>query len=474
MDLYVGNLGPNRLYRNNGDGTFEDVTDTAGVAGDEWTTSSVFADLDQDALPDLYVANYTDREETARTECGTSDAHRACTPDVLTAADHRCYLNSGDGTFRDITATCGILGTAGKGLGLVAWDFLETGRLGLFVANDTTPDFLFLSDSNTLDGTPQFRNEAVVRGVAYDADGNPQASMGVAAGDVTGDGRIDLMITDFYASGNSLFSQDTDGYFDDLSKSFGVHAPSLTMLGFGCHFADLDSDGWNDLLVINGHVDQPDSGQTSDRMQPQLFHNHQGKRFAEIAVDQLGAYFQGRYLGRGLALLDWNRDGRTDFAVSNLQAAFSLVTNATPAKLPSLLVRLVGTAGCREPTGATIRLLEVQPEQVRLQTAGDGFLVTNERRHTFAVPADQRSVRVEVRWPSGAVAGIQGLANERGSTAAGGRRRAAEPRGRPSGAQLWELLLHVDRVPANRFAGVFGVEAGGGPLHQRRNSGFPW
>ncbi|HUQ71545.1 MAG TPA: FG-GAP-like repeat-containing protein, partial [Planctomycetaceae bacterium] len=400
-DLYVGNKGPNPLYRNNGDGTFTDVTDEAGVAGNDWTTSSVFADFNGDSLPDLYVLNYTLIDETARKECGTPEQQKACTPDVLPAADDRCYINLGDGRFRDVSREAGILLPDGKGLGVVAWDFGGTGHLGLFVANDTTPNFLFINDGPDAAGIPKFREEGVVRGVAYDIDGNAQASMGIAAGDVTGDGRIDLCLTDFFGSAIALYAQRADGFFDDVTRPYGLREPSLWMLGFGCHFGDFDGDGWDDLLVTNGHVDQTSSRGTPDRMPPQLFQNRQGRRFAEVPADRLGPFFQQGYLGRGLALWDWNRDGRTDAAISHLHAPAAILTNRTAARGQPLVVRLIGRRGCREPTGATVTLVDGERTQVRLMTAGDGFLATNERRLLFSVAAGRPAVELLVRWPDG-------------------------------------------------------------------------
>jgi tetratricopeptide (TPR) repeat protein len=402
-DLYIGNLEPNRLYHNNGDGTFEERAVEAGVAGDEWTTSSVFADLSGDGLPDLHVLNYTLRDETAAKECGPVGNRKACTPDVLPAAADRCYLNLGDGQFRDISANVATRGELGKGLGVIAWDFEGTGKIGLFVANDTTPDFLLLHDGVDDAGAPRLRDEGVLRGVAYDTDGNVQASMGVAAGDITGDGRIDLLITDFYSSGNCLFSQNSTGLFEDLSHVAGIHQPSLSVLGFGCQFADLDGDGWQDLLVTNGHVDQMTRHGGPDRMPPHVFRNQGGETLDFVAASELGPFFAQGYLGRGMATLDWNRDGRTDAAISQLHGPAALLTNDTPSESKPLTVRLMGTTGCREPIGATVTLLNIAPPQIRLQTGGDGFLVTNEHTHTFAIPRGQESASVEVRWPNGKV-----------------------------------------------------------------------
>lgn len=421
-DIYVGNKGPNRLYCNNGDGTFSDVTSVSGTASNEWTTSSVFADLNGDSLPDLYVLNYTLLKETAEKNCFSANGDpMACSPDLLISDADRCYLNLGDGSFRDISKDAGIDTTDGKGLGIVAWDFAGDGRLGIFVANDTTPNFLFMNQGLNPHGVPQFREEALVRGIALDSDGNALASMGVAAGDANGDGRIDLFVTTFFGESKVLFAQREDRFFDDLTRPFDLRNPGFWMLGFGCQFADLDGDGWEDLISTNGHVDQQSSKGDPDRMPPQVFQNLRGRRFAEIPQARLGKFFQGRYLGRGLAVLDWNRDGRTDVGISHLHAPVALLTNNTPAAGQPLVVRLIGRTGCREPTGASVRMKTkaddrlaspenttdrksthgLPMETVRLQTGGDGFLVTNERRLHFSVPADQSVVDLEVRWPGG-------------------------------------------------------------------------
>ncbi len=401
-DIYVGNKGPNRLYHNNGDGTFHDVTDTAGVAGQEWTTSSVFADFTGDGLPDLYVANYTLLDETTRKECQREGGEpMACTPDVLPAEHDRCYLNLGDGTFRDVSQASGVRVPDGKGLGVIAWDFEGTGRLGLFVANDTTPNFLFLNRGTDSDGAPRFSEEGIVRGVAFDVDGNAKASMGVAAADVTGDGRIELFITTFFGESNTLYSQRPDGFFDDLTRPFTLRDSGFWLLGFGCQFVDLDGDGWDDAIATNGHVDQRSSRGDPDRMPPQVFRNLGGKRFEEVPRHELGPFFQGHYLGRGLATLDWNGDGKADAAISHLHAPFALVTNHTPSPNRQLVVRLTGRSGCLDPTGAIVRVRSGSREQIRLQTAGDGFLVANERRLSFAIPRDGQVDELEVRWPAG-------------------------------------------------------------------------
>ena len=401
-DLYIGNKGPNRLFRNNGDGTFEDVSTSAGVAGDEWTTSSVFADFTGDGLPDLFVLNYTKLLETTQKECRDSEGRmKSCTPRQLPSEQDKLYVNRGDGTFRDATETAGIVTPEGRGLGVIVWDFNGDGRLDIFVANDTSANFLWMNQGTDANGVPRFQEEGVARGIAFNLEGHATASMGVAAGDANGDGQLDLFITNFFAESNTLFSLGEGGFFSEQARDMNLREASFWMLGFGCQFADFDGDGWEDLIVTNGHVDQQSARGDSDRLPPQLFHNEQGRRFTEVPGESLGPFFQGRYLGRGLAKFDWNRDGRPDVGISHLHAPFALLTNRTVPVGRPLTIRLIGRNGCREPIGAKVTLHAGTSRTVRFLTAGDGFLVTNERILSFTVPHGRETIRLEVDWPGG-------------------------------------------------------------------------
>lgn len=401
-DIYVGNKGPNRLFHNNGDGTFDEISDRAGVAGNEWTTSSVFADFTGDGLPDLYVLNYTKIPETTQKECrDAAGALMSCTPRQLPSEQDKLYVNRGDGTFRDVSEAAGILAPEGRGLGVVVWDYTGDGLLDIFIANDTSANFLWVHQGTDSEGIPHFQEEGVVRGVAFNQDGHATASMGVAAGNANGDGQIELFITNFFAESSTLFSLRSGGFFEEQTRQMNLRASSFYMLGFGCQFADLDGDGWEDLIVTNGHVDQKSSRGDPDRLPPQVFRNQQGRRFTEVPGDQLGAFFQGRYLGRGLAKLDWNRDGQADIGISHLHAPFALLTNRTPPAGRLLNVRLIGRSGCREAIGATVTVDSDHSRIVRFLTAGDGFLVTNERSLSFALPQERETVRVELDWPNG-------------------------------------------------------------------------
>ena len=401
-DIYVGNKGPNRLFHNNGDGTFFEVSDRAGVAGNEWTTSSVFADFTGDGLPDLHVLNYTKIPETTAMDCrDSSGTLKSCTPRQLPSEQDKLYVNGGNGTFHDVSEAAGILAPEGRGLGIVVWDFSGDGLLDIFVANDTSANFLLIHQGTDSNGIPHFREEGVVRGIAFNGDGQATASMGVAAGDSNGDGQIELFITNFFAESNTLFERQSAGYFEERARDRNLRDASYWMLGFGCQFADLDGDGWEDLIVTNGHVDKKSSQGDQDRLPPQLFHNQHGRRFEVVPNESLGAFFQARYLGRGLAKFDWNRDGRIDVGISHLHAPFALLTNRTAPTGRMLAVRLIGRSGTRDPIGAKVTVQSERFQSVRFLTAGDGFLVTNERILSFAIPREGESVRLEVDWPGG-------------------------------------------------------------------------
>jgi tetratricopeptide (TPR) repeat protein len=403
-DIHVSNKGANRLFRNNGDGTFEDVSDFAAISGSGWTISSIFADLSGDGLPDLYVGNYSPITETETKECHRSPGvPMSCAPDLLVAESDRLYLNRGDGTFQDITDASGIRESSGRGLALVAWDFAGDGRLSLFVANDTSANFLYVNQGASPDGIPIFQEEGILRGLAFDADGNAQASMGIAAGDPNHDGLVELFVTNFAHESNTLYAQVERGSFIDMTRQYLLRDPSFGMLGFGTQFADLDGDGWEDLVAVNGHVDQSGDTSSTDRMRPQIFRNKQGNAFEEVSADSLGSYFQAGHLGRSLAVCDWNRDGKSDFAITRLHAPFSLISNLTPSPGKSLSIRLVAKSGTRDATGATIRARIDGKDVYRMFTAGDGYMSTNCNTVVFAGIQTTHVESIEVSWSKGLV-----------------------------------------------------------------------
>ena len=396
-DLYVGNLGGNRFYRNNGDGTFDDVTEATTTGGDEWTLSCVLADFDGDTLQDLYVVNYLDKEAVFERRCRSNGAPLTCAPTLFPAEQDRVYRNLGDGRFEEVTDSCGVTVAEGKGLAILAADFDQSGRVSVFVGNDTTPNFYFGNESSSV-GELKFVETGLVRGLALDGEGRVQATMGIACGDINADGLFDLFVTNFYEDANTAYIQQSPGYFRDATREVNLFEPSFQLLGFGTEFFDADLDGRPDLFLTNGHVDQTEATGVPDRMRPQFFRN-EGEQFKELGSDEVGAYLSKKGLGRTVSRLDWNRDGRDDLCVLSLDTPCALLTNTSPGSFQSLCLRLVGTQCDRDAIGTTVRVTTEQGMQTQQLVAGDGYQTCNERSLLFAV--DAATVDVEIFWPSG-------------------------------------------------------------------------
>lgn len=401
-DLYVGNIGPNRLYRNNADGTFSDVTEPSGTAGNQWTTGAALADFNQDGLPDLYVLNYLAGDVLERV-CTSDGLPIQCGPTLFPGEQDRCYLNLGDGRFLDVTDECGIVAPDGKGLGLVVADFDNSGRLGIFVANDTTANFLFRNETPSPGTMPRFADEALLSGLAFDEHGAPQASMGVAVGDANGDGLIDLFVTDFYREASAFYIQYADHSFSDQVRPIGMYESSFSMLGWGTQFVDAQLDGLPDLILANGHINDFRGKGIPYQMRGQSYRNLGGQRFEETPAADLGPYFSKLQLGRALARVDWNRDGREDICITHVDAPVALLENQTSPTGHFLAVRLVGVTGARDAIGARLKLTIGNRKWHRQLTAGDGFQASNQRQIVFGLGAAEGDIELSVAWPGGAV-----------------------------------------------------------------------
>jgi tetratricopeptide (TPR) repeat protein len=397
-DLFVGNLGVNRFYLNNGDGTFSDATAALQSDRTDWTTSATMADLNADGLPDLYVANYLSGPDIVWKICriNEQDRPRICTPDQFNAAQDRIFLNLGDGLFEDRTETSGIQIPQGKGLGLLAADFMQTGKLQLFVANDGVANFFFSVQNADF----VFREQAAALGVSMSGDGLAQACMGIASAYVNQDGYLDFFVTNFDRESNTLYLG-ADGLFEDASRQSRLREPSLRMLGFGTQAVDGDLDGDADLVVVNGHVDDFSHLGTAYRMRPQYFRNNGRGVFHELAAAEVGSPFATKALGRGMCRLDWNRDGRADLAVSNLDTPASLLTGVSANSGHFLKVKLIGTVTNRDAVGTIACVIDGDWRQTQQQVAGDGYQCSNERVLTFGL-GERTSVPVlEIRWLDG-------------------------------------------------------------------------
>jgi len=400
-DLYVANIGVNRLYMNQGDGTFRDVSDAAGFDREDWTTSCLLADLNGDGLPDIYDVNYVQAPDVYERVCSENGRPRACQPTVFEPQPDRFYLNLGDGRFEERTEAAGFNVAGGNGLGVVAGDLDGSGRLSLFVANDEDANFCFFNETSEPGSSPQFAERGVLAGLAYDGDGKTLACMGVASGDADGDGRLDLYVTNFYAEPNTLYLQGDGGMFVDATSAAGLRAPSYNMLGFGTQFLDGDLDGVLDLVVTNGHIEDLSYQQVPYQMQPQYYRGLGAGKFAELPSAEAGEFFQGKYLGRGLARLDFNLDGREDFVVSHLDAPAALVANVSPAAGHYLAVELRGVQSSRDAIGAEVSIVAAGRRRAAWLTAGDGYMASNQRRLVFGLGPCERVESLEIRWPSG-------------------------------------------------------------------------
>lgn len=398
-DVYVGNVGPNSLWLNNGDGTFTDITEEAGVGGDEWTLSPAIVDLNRDGFPEIYSLSYLNRAEVLERRCRRNGKPLTCAPTMFTAEQDRLYQNSRDGQFDEVTQSCGIVRPAGNGLGLVAADFDDSGRISLFVGNDTTNNFFFRNESTTA-GTLKFSEEALLLGLACDGLGKAQATMGIAADDCNGDGELDLFITNFYGTANTLFQSESAGVWSDQTRSARLFSSSVEQLGFGCQFLDADLDGWPDLVITNGHVDRSDATNEPDEMSPQFYRNRSG-RFEELTADTIGEFFAGKYLGRSLSTLDWNRDGQTDCCISHLFTPAALLTNTSTSPGNFLRIRLIGTTVDRDAVGTKVTVSADGATWTKQITLGNGYESTNERLLTFGLGPRQSVSDVKIRWTSG-------------------------------------------------------------------------
>lgn len=399
-DLFISNIGKSRLYHNNGDGTFVDVTAAAGIHLNHWSASGLLADLNGDGLPDIFDVTYIRDREVLTKMCGATFA-RTCTPVGLEGDVDRLLLNLGDGSFRDVTEEAGLAGLKGKGLGIVAADFDRSGRLSLFIANDTEANFYLANLTPQRGVLPLFEDRAILNGLAFDREGHTRANMGIAADDCNGDGLLDLYVTTFYEEPKTLRLQQPDQMFIDVTREANLRDSGFHVLGFGTQFLDGELDGLPDLVVANGHVDDFSHDGRPFQMRPQYFRNVGKGRFIERPSKSLGPYFEAQHLGRSLVRLDWNRDGREDFAVSHVNEPSVLITNQTQGAGHFVALRLVATNTARDAIGAIVTLKAGEFTRVREMVAGDGYYASNQRQLVFGLGKRENVGEVVIRWPSG-------------------------------------------------------------------------
>ncbi|HEY6507549.1 MAG TPA: CRTAC1 family protein, partial [Vicinamibacterales bacterium] len=397
VDVYLTNVGPNVLYHNDGDGRFSDRTRTAGAGVDSLSSSCSFVDVEADGDVDLFVVTYVDAEGPIKA-CGTGRVRAYCRPDVFRGALDRLFLNNGDGTFTDRSARAGVGGPDGKGLGVVAGDIDDDGRPDLFVANDLAPNFLYRNQ-----GGGVFREGALLSGVAVAADGKVRAGMGTDLADYDGDGRLDLVVTNFEFEGHNLFRNLGNGLFADVSYESGIAVATLPFLGFGVAFVDYDNDTDLDLAIANGHVlDNTSVFRASSRYaQRNLLLVNNGKGFFRDAGTAAGSGFALEKVSRGLVAGDIDNDGDQDLLITNNGQTVDLLRNDGGHRGGALLVRLVGRQSNRDGIGARVRATIGGRTQVREVKAGSSYLGQGDPRVHVGLGGAARVDRLEVRWPNG-------------------------------------------------------------------------
>ncbi len=399
LDLYLCQYGSNALYRNEGKAreyAFTEVIAEAGVDDDRFSAGAVFFDLDRDGDLDLYVSNYCAHDFTRSGLCRTNGVPGYCPPSHYEPAGHSRFLNRGDGTFDNITASSGIEAGRGRGMGVVATDLDDDGWLDLYVANDGSGNFLWHNQRN---GT--FKDIALDAGVALSADGDEQGSMGVDAADFNRDGRLDVFVTNYQKQLNALYRADAPGYFVDVGMGQGIGETCLPLVSWGTKWFDYDHDGWLDLFIANGHLEDNihryDQSSTY-KQRNQLFRNTGGGVMLDV-TDTAGEGLREVLSSRGAAFGDLDGDGDVDIVVSNSRERPSLLVNEG-AKGNWIILDLRGRKN-RFAVGARARMTAGSVSQIAEVHAGSSYVSQNDLRLHFGLGASRVVERAEIRWPEG-------------------------------------------------------------------------
>jgi enediyne biosynthesis protein E4 len=407
-DILVTCVGQNRLFHNTGKGTFVDVTNTSGLGKRlGFSTSALWFDYDRDGLLDLFVCNYVKWSPEHDVFCSLDGKHKSyCTPEAYRGETCWLFHNRGNGSFEDVTASSGIFDSSSKSLGVAILDEDHSGWPDLVVANDTQPNKLYRNQRN---GT--FKDAAVEAGLAFSVEGKARAGMGVDIGDFKNSGRSGVAITNFDNEMMGLYEFSGKTY-EDVAAPAGIGLASKSSLGFGCAFLDANLDGWLDLAVANGHIDETVRnirGNVGYAQPPLLFLNNGKGSFRDVAHDA-GAEFGEPKVGRGLAFADFDRDGDIDLLLTTNNGPAYLYRNDQTAGNHSIRFRLIGTKSNRDAIGATVRIASGGLNQTRLVKSGSSYLSQSELPVTFGLEKHDRVERVIINWPSGRTEEFKNLA----------------------------------------------------------------
>jgi hypothetical protein len=418
-DIFITALGQSHLFHNNGNGTFTDVTKAAGMWGpNEFSTSAAWVDYDRDGKLDLVVANYVQWSQPTDIYCTLDGAHKSyCTPESYKGTSVRLWHNLGGGKFEDATQKSGLNDPTSKSLGLAILDYNGDGWPDIAVANDTQPNKLYLNKQN---GT--FEEKAITAGIAFSEDGVARAGMGVDAADYDRSGHASLLITNFANQMLSLYHNEGNGLFVDEAPRSEVGRNTLITLGFGCFFFDFDNDGWPDIFVADGHIEneiERVQKRVSYAEPPHLFRNLGGGKFQE-ATAQVGSAFASPKVARGAAYADLDNDGALDVLVTTNGGRAWLFHNEGGTN-HSLRLKLVGTKSNRDGIGAVVRMSSGGANQWQMLRSGSSYLSQSELVLTFGLGSATKVETVEVEWPSGHVDKIASLAADQTVTVEEGK-----------------------------------------------------
>ncbi len=392
-DIYVTNVGSNALYHNQGDGTFLNVTESAGVGDERWSSSAAWTDLNQDGLLDLYVCNYADYDPYSPRVCAKDGQPALCHPREISPVADECYLNNGDFSFQASATRLGLYGKGNRGLGVVTADFNADGRTDVYVCNDTTANFLFL---NQPDGT--FHESAFLSGTAFNSQGYAQASMGVAVGDYDRNQALDLYLTHFTNEENALYQNlGKKGLFREVAGLVGLRPISYSKLGFGTVMQDFNCDGLMDLFVANGHIDPRNADGDGYKQNPQVM-TFAGTQWVEVSKTS-GDYFQQKLVGRGVALADYDRDGDFDLAVVHQNSPLALLRNDSELA-GSVSIRFLGSKSSRHGINTRVWLTAGDETLVQELSGGSSYCVTHYPELVFPT-FEEESCSIRILWPSG-------------------------------------------------------------------------
>ena len=413
QDILVTAYGRCTLYRNNGNGTFSDVTEKAGLAAPGWTTSAVWFDYDNDGRLDLFLCSFVQFSIKSNVFCGDNKLGKRfyCIPRVFKPTPSLLYRNNGDGTFTEVSGGTDIQRALGKALGVVATDINDDGLLDLFVANDTVQNFLFANR-----GQGKWEEIGLPAEVAFSSNGTPRSGMGVDAADFNGDGRQDLFVANVDQEMFSLYRNEGKEYFSDVATPNGIAQATRLLSGWGLKFFDYDNDSLVDLILANGHPDDmiESYSQQVRYKEPLLLFHHDGKRLTNVSKEA-GPAFQKMFPARGLAVGDYNNDGRLDVVIGNNGEAPVLLRNNAAGGNHWLGVTLQGTTCNRDAIGAKITWAFGDVVRSRLKTSGGSYLSSHDTREVLGLGQAAKLEWLEIKWPqpSGRVERITNLPVDR-------------------------------------------------------------